>query len=53
MPTTLPIREPDETIRTSLADAHFPSIAGAVAHLTGDTAVLRIRPPECPQPLAP
>ena len=41
MPTTLPIREPDEAIRTSLADAHFPSLAGAVAHLTGDTAVLR------------
>jgi len=34
------IREDDAAIRAALADAHFPSLAGAVAHLTGDTGIL-------------
>jgi 4-hydroxyacetophenone monooxygenase len=41
MSTNIPIREPDEEIRAAIADAHFPSLAGAVAHLTGDAAVLQ------------
>jgi 4-hydroxyacetophenone monooxygenase len=41
MRTTLPIRESDEAIRAAIAAAHFPSLAGAVAHLTRDAAVLR------------
>src|SRR5437868_2559335 len=39
------IREDDAAIRAATADAHFPSLAGAIAHLTGDTSVLRSGPP--------
>ncbi|HLY05167.1 MAG TPA: NAD(P)/FAD-dependent oxidoreductase [Rhizomicrobium sp.] len=35
------IREDDTTIRAATADAHFPSLAGAVAQLTGDPGILR------------
>jgi 4-hydroxyacetophenone monooxygenase len=41
MSTTLPIRESNAQIRAAIDDAHFPSLAGAVAHLTGDAGVLR------------
>jgi 4-hydroxyacetophenone monooxygenase len=37
---TLSICESDEAIRSAIADAHFPSLAGAIAHLTGETSVL-------------
>src|SRR5690348_14057324 len=39
------VREDDAAIRAAMADAHFPSLAGAVAHLTGETNVLRSGPP--------
>jgi 4-hydroxyacetophenone monooxygenase len=45
MPATLPISRSDEEIRAAIADAHLPSLAGAVARLTGDTGVLRSGPP--------
>jgi len=38
--TTLPICETDDEIRAALGDAHFPSLAGAITHLTGDDGVL-------------
>ena len=36
-----PIHEDDLAIRAAIVDAHFPSLAGALAHLTGDLGVLR------------
>src|SRR5579864_407829 len=35
------ITENDAAIREAIAAAHFPSLAGAVAHLTGDMGILR------------
>ena len=35
------ITDDNAAIRAAIADAHFPSLAGAVAHLTGDIGVLR------------
>ncbi|HEX3430670.1 MAG TPA: NAD(P)/FAD-dependent oxidoreductase [Rhizomicrobium sp.] len=35
------IRDDDAAIRAAIADAHFPSLAGAIAHLTGNADVLR------------
>src|SRR5258707_30789 len=40
-PVTLPIRETDEQIRAAIGDAHFPSLAAAIVHLTGDTRLIR------------
>ena len=36
-----PIRDDDSAIRAATKDAHFPSLAGAVAHLTGDLGIFR------------
>ncbi|HEY1612864.1 MAG TPA: NAD(P)/FAD-dependent oxidoreductase [Rhizomicrobium sp.] len=42
----LPIREDDAAIERAIADAHFPSLAAALVHVTGDTDLIRrhIRP---------
>src|SRR5437016_5232542 len=40
-PKTQPICEPDSEIRAAIANAHFPSLAAALVHLTGDPALIR------------
>ncbi len=37
----LPIREDDAAIRKAIGDGHFPSLAAALVHITGDTSLIR------------
>lgn len=38
---TIPIRDDDNAIRTAIASAHYPSLAAALVHLTGDASFVR------------
>ncbi len=40
MPKTLPIHDDDLAIRAAIADAHYPSLAAALVHITGDLGLI-------------
>ncbi len=41
MPSCLPIKDDDATIRKALEDAHLPSLIAALVHITGDASPIR------------
>jgi 4-hydroxyacetophenone monooxygenase len=41
MPQTLPLQDADPVIRAALAEAHYPSLAAALVHITGDAGCVR------------
>ncbi len=38
---TIPIRENDSAMQAAIASAHYPSLAAALVHLTGDASLIR------------
>ena len=41
MPSCLPIKDDDTTIRNALEEAHLPSLIAALVHITGDASPIR------------
>jgi 4-hydroxyacetophenone monooxygenase len=41
MPSCLPIKDDDATIKRALEEAHLPSLVAALVHITGDASLIR------------